>query len=750
MKRLADAFGGAISPFLFKNFMGISEKITLLNQTTLESLNQHDKLQIIGRFTETGITILGGDFGFAYWKEEVDSNFSLVYKSQNTNFQPRLPRPDGYTSIVEKTKAPHLALVEKEEDPKYDFSAYMKSIAIVPAFYNDYQYGHIVVCFKEEKFFSDEDKSLSIALGNAAAQAITIHRLLKSEQDARANAEGQEARFRALIENSHDGILLINEEGKILDSSHSVNRISGYTASSLVGRNIGEFIHPDNLPGIRQHMVNTLQDPDIPHVLEFRYRHSDGTWRWMEAVGMNMLANHNVGAIVINVRDITERKQSESTIQHQATHDPLTDLANRQEFAARFDQALESAKRNKVQLALMFLDMDRFKNINDGLGHSAGDTVLKVAATRFSSCLRAEDTVARFGGDEFLILVNEIDSPKSAAKVAEKILKAMRMPIQVGEHTLYPTVSIGVALFPDDGLDRPSLKKAADIALYTAKKNGRNRCQLYVNSMEAYASEKFILQNELRQALAQQQIKIYYQPIISLKTRKLTAVEALARWQHPDKGLLSPAEFIPLAEEAGLISALDEYVLSTACGQIKAWRNQDLPKFRIAINFSAQEFSEANFVSNVESILSENNVRAENFEIEITETVAMNNLELTGSNLKAFKKMGFKINIDDFGTGYSSLSYLKSFRVHSLKIDRSFVRHCITNPQDTSIVRTIVSMAHNLNLKVIAEGIEDDQQLDFLASLGCDAAQGFYIGKPMPAEELPLWLHKKNGADKKI
>ena len=721
----------------------LGEKITLLNEAILACLDQTDEIKIAQILAEASIRVMEADFGFVWLKSREDQNFQLVYKSPTLPYNPKLPREHGKNNEVIKSSIPYfVSQVEKREDD-YDVSQFMKSFVIVPIDYEKKVYGNIVICFKETREFLSDDKSLCVFIGNAAAQALTIHRLVQSEQEARVVAESLEARFRSLIENSYDIISLIAADGRVLYMSPSATRVSGYEIHELVGRNIAEFVHKDYLPELGEHMQKTLLQPETVHRIEFRYRHKDGSWRWMEATGVNMLDNPSVRSIVANIRDITETKQAQETILHQALHDPLTGLPNRTEFVIRLEQVIESAKRHKRMFALMFLDMDRFKNINDTLGHAVGDTLLKVVATRFKSCLRAEDTVARFGGDEFLILLNEISSSQDAAIAAEKFLKAVSIPVKIGEHTFHPSVSIGIAVYPHDGLDTESLKKRADIALYRAKASGRNCYSLYDRLTDTYALEKFSMENELRQAITLNQIVLYYQPIVSLKTGKVLSVEALARWQHPGKGLLLPGDFIPLAEETGLILNLSQYILKTACRQYQAWKLLGLSKFRVAVNLSAQSFAENNFIPELAAAFAEYEMEPDCLEIEITESAAMGNLELAAFNLKQLKKMGIHITIDDFGTGYSSLAYLKRFPVHNLKIDRTFVRNCITNQQDAGIVRTIISMAHNLNLKVVAEGIETDQQLNFLKSMGCNLAQGFYISHPLPAQQLVAWLEEK-------
>jgi diguanylate cyclase (GGDEF)-like protein/PAS domain S-box-containing protein len=729
-----------------KPMESLSEKITFLNQTTLECLSGDGNINILEKFTEAGIKVMGSDFGFAWVKNQNPDFFDLAYKSSLVPYEPMPPRNDGSSEAVIASKRP--LLLSDYPGAKYfrpDAGNYIKSLAVIPIVYKDEIYGSIYICFKNFYSFTKEDESLCEFIGNSAAQAITIHRLVKSEQEARLEAESQQARFRALIENSYDTIALIDDSGLILDMSRSVTRMTGHEAKDLVGQKIHDLIHTDDLPALQNSILKSLQTPDAPLTLEVRYRHQDGSWHWLEARGLNMLENPDVKGIVANIRDITERKQAQNVIQHQALHDPLTDLPNRQEFALRFVQALENAKRNNHEMALMFLDLDRFKNVNDRLGHSVGDTVLKVIASRFLSCLRAEDVVARFGGDEFLILVSKINSPKDGAMVAEKILKAVSLPVKIGEHTLHPTVSIGIAIYPGDGQSMESVKKNADVALYRAKEDGRNRFSLYDRSMGSLQeAERFTLENEFREALEFGQIKAYYQPIISLKKGELVAVEALARWQHPSGKLLSPAEFIPLAEEAGLMKELDEYMLKKACAQSNAWQEMGLTKFRVAVNMSAFWLGNAGFPSIVAGILKDCGGNASNLEFEISESVAMGNFELTRNNLKELKKLGVRIAIDDFGTGYSSLSYLKRFPINTLKIDKSFIRHCITDAQDMSITKTIIAMAHTLHLKVVAEGVETLQQLELLESLGCDFAQGYYISQPIPPAELVIWLEEKS------
>lgn len=722
----------------------LSEKIAFLNQVSLVSVRESSEAGIVEKFTLAGKKIFEADFGFAWVNVPGSENFILAYKCPDVPYQPLPPRSRGLNFSVMTTREPLLvADINMEESIREDARPYMQSVAIIPMVYKDNIFGNILFCFKKKHEFTEEEKDLCMFIGNGASQAIAMHRLIATEESAKQEALSHQNRFKALIENSYDAIVLIGSEGQVAYVSPSTSRISGYGPEELMGKKIEDIVFEEDKKNIQKVLSEALQNHNTSNYLEFRYKHKDGSWRWMESTWVNMLKDPSVHSIVGNARDITERKIAEETIKQQALQDPLTSLPNRQELDVRLHMVYENAKRYRQMFAVLFVDLDRLKNINDTLGHNVGDTLLKVVAARFVGSVRGEDTVARLGGDEFVILLSEIHSAKDAVNVVEKILKTVRLPVQISNFTLHPTVSIGVAIYPHDSDDAETLLKYADIALYKSKQNGRNRYTMYDETMDRHTSERYVLENELRQALVEGQILLHYQPIINLKTNRVSAVEALARWNHPTRGLLNPHEFIPLAEETGLILALDEYVLKQACLQHKFWQSLNLPKFRIAVNVSAQQFSESNFIPQLDHLAKTLDLDLFSLDLEITETLAMSNLELTTYNLKSLKKMGIHITLDDFGTGYSSLSYLKRFPINNLKIDKSFVRQCITNEQDASIIRTIIAIAHNLDMKVIAEGVETDQQLKFLENLNCNAAQGFLINRPMPAENIPVWFEER-------
>jgi diguanylate cyclase (GGDEF)-like protein/PAS domain S-box-containing protein len=438
-------------------------------------------------------------------------------------------------------------------------------------------------------------------------------------------------------------------------------------------------------------------------------------------------------SLVWSFRDITERQQQESRIRHQALHDALTGLPNRTLFGDRLEVALTRAQRHKSKLAVMFLDLDRFKLINDSLGHSAGDRLLKAVSHRLIHSLRQGDTVARWAGDEFTLLLPDIHDQEDANTIAEKLLAALRPQFTLEGRSLRVGSSIGIAIYPDDGEDSDTLLKNADAALYQAKSNGRNTSCCYSRTATAETAEWLMLEAHLHHALERQEFVLYYQPQVNVVTGQITRMEALLRWIHPEMGMVSPMRFIPLAEETGLIVPLGEWVLQTACAQAKEWQLAGLPPVRVAVNLSTQQLRQPQFANVVQRILQETGLDAHYLELEITETAVMKNLAMTKSILDELHQMGVSIALDDFGTGYSSLSYLKAFPLQTLKIDQSFIRDLTTDPNDRAIVTAIIALGKVLNLNLVAEGVETSVQKEVLRSLDCQEMQGFWFSRPLSA-----------------
>ena len=442
------------------------------------------------------------------------------------------------------------------------------------------------------------------------------------------------------------------------------------------------------------------------------------------------------------ITDITDRKRIEEKIKHMAFHDALTSLPNRILFNDRLTLALAHAHRNKEMLAVLFLDLDRFKGINDALGHTMGDQLLRSVADRLKSCIRDEDTVARFAGDEFTLLLLGITQAEHVISLARKLLDALKQPLMINGHELYITASIGIAVYPDDGRDAETLLKNADTAMYHAKEQGKNNFQFYTPAMHAKSFEKMVLESTLRRALDREEFVVYYQPLVNIGTGEMTGMEALVRWQHPDRGLIHPEEFLDLSENTRLIVFIDELVLYIVCAQIKAWQEAGFRLQCVAVNLSAHTFQQPKLVEMITSVLQKTGLDPHFLGLEITEGIAMQDIDTAVHKLINLSGLGIQIAIDDFGTGFCSLSYLKKFPTNKLKISQHFVNGVATNPQDRAIVSSIITLAQNMKLKVVAEGVETEEQLIFLKQQQCDEMQGYLFSKPLPAEACRKMLVK--------
>ena len=455
--------------------------------------------------------------------------------------------------------------------------------------------------------------------------------------------------------------------------------------------------------------------------------------------GMSMIA-----CLLEDEREASELATVE--MEHLAYHDALTGLPNRPLFMDRLILALAQSSRSNQKLAVFFLDLDRFKDINDSLGHSTGDGLLKAVAERIRRCIREGDTVARFGGDEFTLLIPKIDQVEDAAKIAQKILETLKIPFSIADHELFLTTSIGISIHPGDGSDPETLVRNADTAMYRAKDQGRDNYQLYAPAMNARALERLALENMLRKALSHRELVLYYQPVADMKTKSVVGVEALIRWRHPEMGLVSPAHFIPVAETSGLIIPIGDWVLRTACRQTKLWQKRIDPDLTVAVNLSARQFQQPNLTEEIAEVLEETGLGAKYLELEITESNAMQNAENTIYTLRELKALGVRIAMDDFGTGYSSLSYLKRFPIDTLKLDQSFVREITTDASDAAIATAVIAMAHSLQLKVIGEGVETEEQFAFLHQQKCDYIQGYLFSPPLAVESLEAYLLQRKAA----
>ncbi len=441
-------------------------------------------------------------------------------------------------------------------------------------------------------------------------------------------------------------------------------------------------------------------------------------------------------------RDLEERKRTERNMRHMAHHDALTDLPNRTLFRDRLTHAMAQADRYQQKLAVLFLDLDRFKAINDTLGHNVGDQLLRIAADRLQSCVRDCDTVARLGGDEFTVIVEDVGDRETAAIVAQKIIDTFSQPFNLHGHEVFVTTSVGITLYPDDDEHIDALLRNADAAMYRAKECGRNNYQFYVPEMNVRARERLMLENALRRALVREEFTLYYQPRVDLHSGRVIGAEALLRWRHPELGLVPPAEFVPILEETGMIIPVGEWVLREACRQNRAWQDKGLSPVRMAVNLSVRQFVQKDLAGLVGLVLTETGLAAPYLELEITEELLLEHSAANSETLDRLRDLGVHISIDDFGTGYSSLSYLKRLPIHTLKIDKSFVRDITLDADGAAIVSAIIAMACNLRLNVLAEGVETDAQLAFLRAQGCNEIQGYSFSHPLPADEFERLLRE--------
>jgi diguanylate cyclase (GGDEF)-like protein len=481
--------------------------------------------------------------------------------------------------------------------------------------------------------------------------------------------------------------------------------------------------------------------------------------RAMEAGAADYLAKGEITKNILDrsIRYSIRQKKSEDRILRMAYYDSLTDLPNRLLFHDRLKQALNHAERYKSRLSILFLDLDNFKRINDTLEHRIGDLLLKGFAGRLLNYVRTSDTVsrlgtnepintiARLGGDEFTILLVEVSAANDISKIAQRVLKILAQPFALDGHEVFITGSIGIAIYPDDGTDADSLLKNADIAMYHAKEQGKNNFQFYNQSMNATAYERLSLENNLRRAMDREDFVLYYQPRMEIRTGEIVGTEALVRWDNPDKGMLQPADFIPLAEETGLIVPMGEWILDAACKQNKTWQQEgsSLARVAVSVNLSGKQFKQTSLLEVVENVLVNTELDPNCLELELTESVLMDDEEKTLNMLHRLKRMGVVLSIDDFGTGYSSFSYLKLFPIDILKIDRSFIKDATTSTDDATIVEAIIAMAHSLNLRVVAEGVETEEQLAFLREIDCDEAQGFWLCPPLQPDEVLKFLNNR-------
>lgn len=556
----------------------------------------------------------------------------------------------------------------------------------------------------------------------------------------RLKAEAHLHQAAAVYENSRDGIIITDAQTRIVAINPAFSQITGYSEGEVLGQT-PHILKSDHHPrSFYQQMWQSIHESGGWSGEIWNRRKGDGIYpEWLTISTVNG-DDGRVENYVGVFSDLTQLKRSEAELEHLATHDALTDLPNGRLLQARLEHAISRAARHGHKLAVLMLDIDRFKDINDSLGLYVGDALLKEMAQRVVNCLWKGDTVARLGGDELVVLIEELSAPEHALRVAEKIRDALRVPYTVENQHYYLTVSIGISLYPDNGDRSELLIREADAAVYRAKDEGRNRTAFYTESLSRLALERLSIEAGLRYALEHNELELHYQPQVVLHNRKLAGVEGLVRWRHPEKGLIPPDDFIPLAEKTGLIEAIGEWVLEEACRQMAAWRDGGIAVPRVSVNLSAHQLGRQDLVQAVEKTLERHGLEPEMLELELTETAIMEDPRKATTTLKAMTELGVAMAVDDFGTGYSSLAYLQRLHLQRLKIDRTFVQDLPGNTNNIALCRAIIAMASSLGMETIAEGIEKEEQHLFLNAESCNIGQGWLYARALPAAELEQWL----------
>ena len=575
-------------------------------------------------------------------------------------------------------------------------------------------------------------------------------------QRVRRQLAEREQIFQLITENAADMIAVIDGNGKRVYNSPAYQKILGYGPDELAATSSTDQIHPDDRARVEESSAKASRT-GRGEQLEYRIRHKDGSWRFLESTASAIRSSEgdSVGLVIVN-RDITQRKRAEERLEHQSFHDSLTDLPNRSLFLDRLQRSVAVSRRHsEFKCAVLFIDIDEFKVFNDSLGHDTGDSLLVEIAKRLRGGLRGSDTIsrpgvdddtelfsgestlARPGGDEFTVLIEELHDPSDAIRVAERIQQRLAVPFLLNGQEIVLSVSIGVAFSDDGATEAPDLLRDAEIAMYRAKGSGKGRCEVFDHAMHAGAMKRLQLETDLRKAVELNQFRVYYQPVVALRSGQIVGFETLSRWQRPE-GLVMPGEFIPVADETGIILAMNRQLLYEACRQVRSWQTRfpSDPPLSVNVNISPKQFAQVDLASQLGKILQETGLAASCLNLEITETIAMADAERSAVVFSELKALGVRLDIDDFGTGYSSLSRLQRFPVDTLKIDRSFISRVDTDVETAEIVRVIVMLARGLRMEVVAEGVETQAQADWLKDIGCELAQGYLFSKPVPGEAI--------------
>ena len=549
-----------------------------------------------------------------------------------------------------------------------------------------------------------------------------------------------EVKYRSLVENSLVGVYIF-QTPKLIYGNPRICEMTGYSEEELLALDLANLIYPEDLPLVIENLTKLITNQEFTITCQYRIIRKDKSEITLEIYGSS-IEYHGKTAVIGTVIDVTERLKTEKMIKHMAYHDQLTGIPNRYFLMEKLNDLVESSRENGANFALLFLDLDRFKVVNDTFGHEIGDKLLIEIANKLKDLLGENDIISRYGGDEFTILLSH-SNVQRARDIAQSILTYLSEPFYHCHNEIFVTPSIGISIFPEHGKTFDTLVKNADLAMYFAKSLGKNNYQIFTDDLNEKSQHEIELEGHLRKALERNEFQLYYQPQMNLETNQMIGAEALIRWNHPEKGLIAPADFIPIAEETGLIIPIGEWAVRTACQQNKKWQEDGIPPITVAVNISARQFFQSDLPDVVRKVLQETALDPKYLEIEITESMTMD-VETAISTLIELKKIGVIISIDDFGTGYSSLNYLKRFPIDKLKIDQSFIRDCTNDVNDQTIIKTVILMAHLLKLQVVAEGVETKEQAAFLLQQNCVDAQGYYFSKPVPVNEFEKYFIESN------
>jgi diguanylate cyclase (GGDEF)-like protein/PAS domain S-box-containing protein len=545
-----------------------------------------------------------------------------------------------------------------------------------------------------------------------------------------------------LVQYSSDIVAVLEDDGSIRYVSPSVERMLGHQPEDLIGKSAFDYVHPESIEFVSSSFAKAQEISGVRPPMEFRVRAGDGSWRHVEVICNNRFSDSDVQGMIVNARDVTERKRAEEQLRYQALHDPLTELPNRRLFVDRLQHALRRTRRRpERQVAVLFMDLYNFKVMNDSVGHETGDKLLVGVAERLRNLLRPNDTLARFGGDEFTVLIEDTEDPADAMRVAERIVEGFREPFVLDGREFFAAASIGIALGSASTSNAEEVLRNADVAMYRAKDRSPLGYEVFNRSMYLQAVRRLELENDIRRAFLAGEFVVHYQPIVDLRSDEVQGVEALLRWNHPERGLLNPDEFVPVAEEIGLIVPMGEAVLEEACRWGVRWEEEHprISPLLMNVNVSAKQLERPDLITTVEGVLQKTGLDPAYLTLDVTETVYVKVLEGNTAALNDLRRLGVKISIDDFGVGYSSLSYLKRLPADIVKLDKSFVENLGEDPKDTAIIQMVIGLARTLGIEIIAEGVHSEA-VTILKEMGCNLAQGFFFSEPLWPEEVPRFL----------